>query len=257
MSFEFISISTRERARHVFLSRAITVIKSRSCITTFLAVEVLFHFDRSMQLHSSLRKVFLPRVFCPVFLVDSLRSLSTRREGKKPSPLFAREKFNSFPTRSFVEYSPRFPRDSFSFLPSLRFSFILFSSIDQASNCCWCETRKFLDDRLTARVIFRFFIPYDFEFLFFFFVNFISRKKKKKIEQSNRTCEILETIFFGDEKISPRIFFYSSTRERFSAFEEKKRKASGLFLNHEFQIYTRYKYPHRKNTYISMEEVHD
>lgn len=224
MSFEFISISTRERARHVFLSRAITVIKSRSCITTFLAVEVLFHFDRSMQLHSSLRKVFLPRVFCPVFLVDSLRSLSTRREGKKPSPLFAREKFNSFPTRSFVEYSPRFPRDSFSFLPSLRFSFILFSSIDQASNCCWCETRKFLDDRLTARVIFRFFIPYDFEFLFFFFCQFHLEKKEKKNRAIKQNVWNTRDHFFrGWKDLPSNLFLFVNSRKILCLRREEKK----------------------------------
>lgn len=127
MSFEFISLSTRERAQHVFLSRAITVIKSRSCITTFLAVELLFHFDRSMQLHSSLRKVFLP---LKSFVQSSswILSPASRLEGEGKSPPLCSPGKNLIPfllPRSFVEYSPRFPRDSFSFLPS----FLLFAPL--------------------------------------------------------------------------------------------------------------------------------
>lgn len=69
-----------------------------------------FHFDRSMRLHFRYEK-FPPSSS----LLSSLRGSSPRepldsKEGKS-TPLFAREKFNSFPPPSFVEYSPRFPRD--------------------------------------------------------------------------------------------------------------------------------------------------
>lgn len=181
-----------------FRSRPASARDTFSCLVRLLLLNLdraLRHFWQSRFSFTSIDRCnsTLPyeKFSSPESFVQSsswILSAASRLEGEGKSPPLCSPGKNLIPfllTRSFVEYSPRFPRDSFSFLPSLRFSFILFSSIDQASNCCWCETRKFLDDRLTARVIFRFFIPYDFEFLFFFCQFHLEKKEKKK--SSNQT----------------------------------------------------------------------
>lgn len=107
------------------LAREIIVIKCRS--------RRFWHIFELLSLRSidatplSLRKVSpLVQPFVQSSWILSARALDSK-EGKS-TPLFAREKFNSFPPPSFVEYSPRFPRDP-SHVPFPSF-LSLFSSID-------------------------------------------------------------------------------------------------------------------------------
>lgn len=125
-SSSFRSRPPRAHVRNV-LSRAIIVIKFRSRITTFLA-----HFRASIDRCNS---TFVTKSFPPRSLLSSLRGSSPHEplDSKEGKALFCSPGKNLIPflpPPSFVEYSPRFPRDSSRVPFPSSFPLFLFSLID-------------------------------------------------------------------------------------------------------------------------------